>query len=162
MPIYTPLRFRISPSPRNPKKTQINPPRTDGHVRPQPDASADARLRHPRRATWPGDRFAAAEARRPAGGPPLAPTGQNRRRPTPSIGRPRPTSSSPTPAPEFAAPPPPRRGPAALPRRSTPPFAALRRPARRRSSPPPPRRPLVAGRRPRPQPLSPASPAPLR
>ena len=39
MPIYTPLRFRISPSPRNPKKKRESPSSAaDGRVRPAPDS----------------------------------------------------------------------------------------------------------------------------
>ena len=38
MPIYTPLRFRISPSPRNPKKKESPSSAADGRVRPAPDS----------------------------------------------------------------------------------------------------------------------------
>ena len=64
MPIYTPLRFRISLSPRNPKKKQIPSLRADGRVRPGRTTSAAARLSQPGRATWP-DHFAAPP--KPAG-----------------------------------------------------------------------------------------------
>ena len=68
MPIYTPLRFRISPSPRNPKKLLRPPSDTtaaDGHVRPPRPPPRVGLLVAP-----PGPQFAAARGpARPVRGP---------------------------------------------------------------------------------------------
>ena len=67
MPIYTPLRFRISPSPRNPKKNRSNPhrrrtcPDRTGHRPPrrrQPTASRQVAPRVPSSPPTPGARQA--------------------------------------------------------------------------------------------------------
>ena len=94
MPIYTPLRFRISPSSRNPKKLLRPPSDTtaaDGHVRPPRPPPRVGLLVAP-----PGPQFAAARGpARPVRGP----RGPNRRR---ALSR-APPPSSPRPAAAAAA-----------------------------------------------------------
>ena len=115
MPIYTPLRFRISPSPRNPKKKRsLPPPPTDVSA---PGRTSSARRRHPtrRRHVSPRDRIAAAvPAREAQEGPPRArapaPLHPLGRRRLPDLRRP-----APSPPPHR---PPPRRAPPPV--RSTP------------------------------------------
>ena len=138
MPIYTPLRFRISPSPRNPKKNQPRQIRADGRVRP--GRTLSARRRHPtrRRHVSPRDRIAAAvPAREAQEGPPrarapapLPPLGRRR---LPDLRRPAPSPPPHRPPPRRAPPPvrsTPRRAPA-------PPWPRLRpRPAPPATSPP--------------------------
>ena len=116
MPIYTPLRFRISPSPRNPKKNRSPSSAADGRVRPAPDSvrstqpPASANAAAPRVPDGRPHRRGRAGPPEPAGSPP-----------------PRPTGPLPSAAPRFfslvAGPPPPalpaphrRRAPVAAPR----------------------------------------------
>ena len=161
MPIYTPLRFRISPSPRNPKKIILARSAADGRVRASRTTSAAAPSQPPT-ATWPSCHRARAHIagpRGPGAGPPRRPLGPEapaRRRP-----------SSPPPA---AAPPPfvaspgrrarlrrrPRASPAGAAAAASPSPAARRPPPRRRR--PGNRRPALRSPRRRPLPPSPSSP----
>ena len=128
MPIYTPLRFRISPSPRNPKKKKLLPPPPTDVSGPRRTASAPPRrppqptpCRHVGRA-----HFAAAGPARPTGSP---------RGPSPHR-RPRARPRSPAPPPS----PTPVAGAAAC----RLPAAARLFPRGRPRPPPPPAVPLAA------------------
>ena len=132
MPIYTPLRFRISPSPRNPKKKRSPSSAADGRVRPAPDSV---------RSTPPPASANAA--------PPRGPRPHRRRRARQAHGEPpRPVSAPPPPRPtpvtcaasfpdagdrRRRVPPPRRRSP--LPPRPTTTTAAARGSPRRPGAP---------------------------
>ena len=137
MPIYTPLRFRISPSPRNPKKNI--PARSAPTDVSAPGRTSSARRRHPtrRRHVSPRDRIAAAvPAREAQEGPPrarapapLPPLGRRR---LPDLRRPAPSPPPHRPPPR-RAPPPVRSSPRARASGAAPsPAVGLAGPPRRR------------------------------